>query len=219
MNQNREDDVREIVSPEEVANEALRRMARVEAMPWGTDKVFAKANVDRFYAIRGPELASAYLELLRRVDALAGELEQLRGLLHVTENNANEHANDSFVLQRQVDRLRKENEGLRGEARRLRDELDAANREVAISGGERKPEPSREELHRTESHPEYEYATTRGPRKVRTWAGERPEGEGWEPNYYRGRPGEAWERFDYHEEAYWMRRRGSGGDERKDGGV
>ncbi len=101
----------------------------------------------------------------------------------------------------------------------IADVAGALEDRLAISGGERKPEPSREELHRTESHPEYEYATTRGPRKVRTWAGERPEGEGWEPNYYRGRPGEAWERFDYHEEAYWMRRRGSGGDERKDGGV
>ncbi len=113
MNQNREDDVREIVSPEEVANEALGRMARVEAMPWGTDKVFAKANVDRFYAIRGPEVARAYLELLRRVDALAGEVEKR-------------------INEAELDRLREENEGLRGEVRRLRGELDAANREVAF---------------------------------------------------------------------------------------
>lgn len=71
-------------------------------------------------------------DLADLIDALAGEVEQLRGLLHVTENNANEHANDSFVLQRQMDRLRKENEGLKRELRRLRGELDAANREVAF---------------------------------------------------------------------------------------
>ena len=34
-----------------------------------------------------------------------------------------------------------------------------------------------------------------------------PDGEGWEPDYSRGRPGEAWDRFDNHEETYWKRRK------------
>lgn len=33
----------------------------------------------------------------------------------------------------------------------------------------------------------------------------RPDGEGWKKDYSRGRPGEAWDRFDFHEEAYWIR--------------
>lgn len=50
----------------------------------------------------------------------------------------------------------------------------------------------------------YEYRTTSGGRK--TWDGE-PDltTEGWEPDPDRGRPGESWERFDYHEERYWRR--------------
>lgn len=60
-------------------------------------------------------------------------------------------------------------------------------------------------LHRREMHPDYVYATTTGPRKA--WSDENtpPEGEGWERNTHIGRNG--WERFDYYEEAYWMRRR------------
>lgn len=33
-----------------------------------------------------------------------------------------------------------------------------------------------------------------------------PEGEGWERDFSRGRDGDNWDRFDYHEEAYWKRR-------------
>ena len=60
-------------------------------------------------------------------------------------------------------------------------------------------------LHARSMHPDYEYATTDGPRK--SWHDEDrpPEGEGWEANVDRGRDG--WERFDYHEEAYWRRRK------------
>lgn len=49
----------------------------------------------------------------------------------------------------------------------------------------------------------YEYATTTGPRKQ--WLDENtpPPGEGWERDPTRGNNG--WERFDYHEEAYWRR--------------
>lgn len=52
---------------------------------------------------------------------------------------------------------------------------------------------------------EWEYATTTGPRK--SWYDENvpPEGEGWELDPTRGKPGESWERFDYHEERYWRR--------------
>lgn len=53
--------------------------------------------------------------------------------------------------------------------------------------------------------PRYEYATTTGPRKAWYFADEPPEGDGWELDYSRGRSGEAWDRFDYHEERYWRR--------------
>lgn len=56
-------------------------------------------------------------------------------------------------------------------------------------------------LHTRETHPDFEYATTKGPRKA--FDEHKPEGEGWVRNTYMGREG--WERFDYHEEAYWMR--------------
>jgi hypothetical protein len=55
----------------------------------------------------------------------------------------------------------------------------------------------------------WEYATTDGPRK--SWdGGEPPEGDGWEQDYSRGDVGQAWERFDYHEERYWRRWIGEG---------
>ena len=53
--------------------------------------------------------------------------------------------------------------------------------------------------------PQYEYKTTSGPRKMWEDYDKPPEGEGWEPDPDRGRPGESWERFDNHEEAYWRR--------------
>ena len=62
------------------------------------------------------------------------------------------------------------------------------------------------ELHELRAHPDFEYATTTGPRKQWDLADEPPEGEGWERNVEAGIPGEGWERFDYHEESYWRRR-------------
>lgn len=59
-------------------------------------------------------------------------------------------------------------------------------------------------LHAKGQHPDYEYATTRGGRKVWSDSDVPPQGEGWERNIHMGRDG--WERFDYHEESYWMRR-------------
>ena len=62
-------------------------------------------------------------------------------------------------------------------------------------------------LHSVEYHPDYEYATTRGPRKG--FDQHSPGGEGWQRNIYRGRvgtPDAGWERFEHHEEAYWMRK-------------
>lgn len=56
-------------------------------------------------------------------------------------------------------------------------------------------------LHKLLMHPDYEYATTDGPRKA--FDEHPPEGEGWERNTARGDNG--WERFTYHEEAYWRR--------------
>jgi len=65
------------------------------------------------------------------------------------------------------------------------------------------------ELHADMIHPEWEYTVTEGPRKQ--WMDEDtpPDGEGWERNVDAGDNG--WERFDYHEEAYWRRRRPEGG--------
>lgn len=66
-------------------------------------------------------------------------------------------------------------------------------------------------LHAERRHPGYEYATTRGPRKQWDTADEPPmddNGEtdpAWEANLDAGRPGTGWDRFDYHEEAYWRR--------------
>lgn len=56
-------------------------------------------------------------------------------------------------------------------------------------------------LHSRQSHPDWEYTHTHGPRKA--FDGHKPEGAGWVPNIHMGKNG--WERFDYHEEAYWMR--------------
>lgn len=52
---------------------------------------------------------------------------------------------------------------------------------------------------------EYEYETTTGPRKAWDGVDTPPQGEGWELDPDRGRPGRSWERFDYHEERYWRR--------------
>lgn len=54
----------------------------------------------------------------------------------------------------------------------------------------------------------YEYAMTSGPRKASDPSPPDPgDGPAWEPDPNRGRPGESWERFDYHEEYYWRRLR------------
>jgi len=65
-----------------------------------------------------------------------------------------------------------------------------------------------EDLHARQSHPDFEYATTTGPRKA--FDEHPPDGDGWVRNKTRGVRGEGWERFDFHEEAYWMRRRQQG---------
>lgn len=62
-----------------------------------------------------------------------------------------------------------------------------------------------DDQHRTQSHPDFEYATTTGPRKAFHDEDRPPHGDGWERNRTAGRDG--WERFVYHEEAYWMRRK------------
>lgn len=63
-------------------------------------------------------------------------------------------------------------------------------------------------LHRLCAMPGWEYRTTTGPRKVWDDVEVPPEGGGWVSNAARGRAG--WERFDYHEEAYWRRPKGEG---------
>ncbi|MFE9738854.1 hypothetical protein [Streptomyces sp. NPDC006477] len=65
------------------------------------------------------------------------------------------------------------------------------------------------ELHARQAHPDWEYATTEGPRKHWDDANTPPYGDDgepdatWQPNTDRGRDG--WERFDYTEESYWRR--------------
>lgn len=59
-------------------------------------------------------------------------------------------------------------------------------------------------LHEMQYHPDYEYETTDGPRKAWEFEDEPPEGKGWTRNVHKADNG--WERFDYHEEAYWMRK-------------
>lgn len=65
-----------------------------------------------------------------------------------------------------------------------------------------------EQQHAIEAHPAFEYRTTEGPRKAWDAKGSRPyapdDEPQWERNVHRG--DEGWERFDAHEEAYWMRR-------------
>lgn len=58
-------------------------------------------------------------------------------------------------------------------------------------------------LHECGQHPDFEYLTMKGPRKV--FDDNPPPGDGWERNIEEGRDG--WERFDYHEEGYWRRRK------------
>jgi hypothetical protein len=60
-------------------------------------------------------------------------------------------------------------------------------------------------LHSWRAHPDYEYTTTTGPRKAWWGSDDPPDGDGWVSNNAAGRNG--WERFDYHEERYWMRRK------------
>lgn len=78
-----------------------------------------------------------------------------------------------------------------------------------------------EQLHRRRQHPGWEYATTETARK--SGESRQPEGEGWEPNNivecgWETLPNGTldlsspirwrnWERFDFHEEEYWKRRK------------
>ncbi len=76
-------------------------------------------------------------------------------------------------------------------------------------------------LHALRAHPDFEYTTTEHGRKQ--YNGERPEGEGWEDNVCKRIPvgdplrdkvlwgqldhHSCWERFDWHEEHHWRRRK------------
>ena len=71
-------------------------------------------------------------------------------------------------------------------------------------------------LHRAERHPEFEYASTDTARK--SGPALRPEGDGWEPNnripWHKYEAGvlvsehwRNWDRFEFHDTEYWMRRK------------
>ncbi|MFG3488514.1 hypothetical protein [Streptomyces sp. NPDC047972] len=68
-------------------------------------------------------------------------------------------------------------------------------------------------LHARRAHPDWEYATTEGPRKHWDDVNQPPLDDNgdpdptWERNLDAGRPGEGWERFNYTEESYWRRRK------------
>lgn len=81
--------------------------------------------------------------------------------------------------------------------RELAARLNRAEFEQMIAG------MSTGELHRRRLHPDWEYATTEGPRKQWDYSDVPPGGEGWVRNRCAGRDG--WERFEYTEESYWMR--------------
>ncbi|MDP9474420.1 MAG: hypothetical protein M3R38_01755 [Actinomycetota bacterium] len=68
-------------------------------------------------------------DLADLIDALAGEVESLRRELYFTENNANRHAKDSFVLQKQNADLSRRLQEAQAENRKMR---EASRRE----GGE-----------------------------------------------------------------------------------
>ena len=58
-------------------------------------------------------------------------------------------------------------------------------------------------LHSRRLHPDFEYASTTGPRKY--WdSTQQPPGEGWEPNLDVG--DRRWMRYDHYEESFWRRR-------------
>lgn len=88
----------------------------------------------------------------------------------------------------------------------------ATARVLTPAGVPAEPAVSRttEQLHAEQSHPDFEYEITEGPRNA-YWddAASCPVAESgdpqWERNRYRGIGG--WAGFDRHEEAYWMRRR------------
>lgn len=73
-----------------------------------------------------------------------------------------------------------------------------------------RPAETDAEQHARCTHPDYEYATTQGQRKMWDCADVPPYGDdgepdhSWERNVEEGRDG--WERFDYTEESYWRRR-------------
>ncbi|MFJ8871059.1 hypothetical protein ACIRD6_35570 [Streptomyces sp. NPDC102473] len=82
---------------------------------------------------------------------------------------------------------------------------------TAREQAEGSPAETDEELHARGAHPDWEYATTEGPRKQWDDQNTPPaDTEGipdptWERNTAMGRDG--WERWDYTEESYWRRRK------------
>ncbi|MFE3578743.1 hypothetical protein [Streptomyces vinaceus] len=100
------------------------------------------------------------------------------------------------------------NERLHRECQRCRYAWDEAIVEPGLPCAD--PEPDGV-LHAQRRHPDWEYATTEGPRK--RWDGiDVPPCDDngdpdptWERNLDAGHPGEGWERFDYTEESYWRR--------------
>lgn len=104
----------------------------------------------------------------------------------------------------EYERMREELEATRIRLDLLALPVSADGLRALLAVAEQQPDAK---LHARCAHPAYEYATTEGQRKAFYAIDEPPEGDGWERNVDAGRPGEGWDRFDYHEESYWRRLR------------
>lgn len=114
-----------------------------------------------------------------------------------------------WCLWSEVETLVEEHQKLKQEHRLAVQQLREVSQKLEVLQHVPEDDPNRLErleswLHSREMHPDFEYETTEGPRK--SWDNQHipPEGVGWERNNeYR----DGWERFDYHEESYWRRRK------------
>lgn len=131
--------------------------------------------------------------------------------MHLTARHCNAAGMD-LGLAEAISQHHHEHTGPGGLRNHHEDDLRADPRkaiEVVTEAREEPGERLREAgLHALFGHPGYEYRVTKGPRKAWHNADQPPEGEGWEPNTDAGRNG--WERFEYHEEAYWRRPKADG---------
>lgn len=179
----------------------LRTLNRnqAESLRWPNNNMHGP--VAELYAEHFP--SGAARDTLDRFQAVMGKLTAERDNLKVQDKLCTEHR---LELEARVERLDKAIERLADDVSSRRNHADSMHNlfEVYRSGASKSTSPPKSdaELHADEAHPEWEYETTKGPRK--SWE-MFPYGPGWTANKHRGRDG--WEHFDFHDEAYWMRRK------------